>query len=69
MSRMRIRGWTLEIVVPVHLRRDRTPAHAPKNLAGAPQPTIHRDPTPTPGAFQPPVDLFREIARGGRALE
>ena len=70
MSRMRIRGWTLEIVAPVHLRRS-VPAvtrdHPVRPLPAAP--TIHRDPTPTPGAFEPPVDLFREIARGGRALE
>lgn len=67
MSTLRIRGWTLEIVAPVHLRRSVRAAaadHAERTLS-----TIHHDPTPTPGAFQPPVDLFREIARGGRALE
>jgi len=67
MSRMRIRGWTLEIVAPVHLRRS-VPAVARDHPVSA-APVIHRDPTPTPGAFEPPMDLFREIARGGRALE
>lgn len=66
MPTIRIRRWRLDLVAPVHLRP--TPPLRPQHSPRSADP-IHRDPTPTPGAFEPPVDLFREIARGGRALD
>jgi hypothetical protein len=70
MTAIQFHGWKVEIVAPVHVRRavPTPPAPAMSTDPGAPQ-VVHRDPSPTPGAFEPPLDLFKEIARGGRALE
>jgi hypothetical protein len=70
MTAIRMGKWRVELVAPVHVRR------APASIVASAASTaarstrrVHRDPQPTPGAFEPPADLFREIARGGRALE
>lgn len=66
MATIRIRRWSLDLVSPVRVRH--APSQGSQHPAASAAP-VHRDPTPTPGAFEPPVDLFRAIARGGRPLE
>ncbi|PKQ27253.1 MAG: hypothetical protein CVT64_02145 [Actinobacteria bacterium HGW-Actinobacteria-4] len=70
MTAIRFRGWKIEIVAPVHVHRAAPTVPAARKASERDSaPRVHHDPTPTPGAFEPPLDLFREIARGGRALE
>ncbi len=67
MTTLRFKDWTFDIVSPVRVRRA-TKERAVASTRIFDQP-LHRDPTPTPGAFEPPIDLFRVIARGERGLE
>lgn len=67
MTAIRFRSWKVEIVAPLHVHR--AVAKAPAKDAARRAPGVLHDPTPTPGAFEPPMDLFKEIARGARALD
>lgn len=72
MTTLRIKDWTFDIVAPLRVRRVNHDSSAQDKATVSTrifdQP-LYRDPTPTPGAFEPPVDLFRVIARGERGLE
>lgn len=67
MTTLRIKNWTVDLVSPLRVRRvNSASAHGlPRSIE---QP-LHSDPTPTPGGFEPPLDLFRMIARGESGLE
>ena len=67
MATLTFKKWIVEVGSPIRVHK---PARATLNSVTRPFDTpVHRDPTPTPGAFEPPIELFRVIARGERGLD